>query len=81
MGFEDGEGIEHGVKRLEGRFSRAEEIFEEVGRDVQVQPEEAYLAVVDEIGAAVFDAGEGGADGRWDDQLSCVSVWEARFCW
>lgn len=67
MGFEDGEGRGHGVEGLEGGFSGAEEVFEEVGGDVGVEPEEADLAVVDEVGPAFFDAGEGGADGGGDD--------------
>ena len=67
VGFEDGEGRGHGVEGLEGGFAGAEEVFEEVGGDVGVEPEEADLAVVDEVGAAFFDAGEGGADGGGDD--------------
>lgn len=32
-----------------------------------MKPEEADLAVVDEVGATVFDAGEGSADGGGKD--------------
>lgn len=42
-----------------------------------MQPEEADLAVVDEIGAAFFDAGEGGADGGGDDEVAGLRGGEA----
>lgn len=70
VGVEDGDGGEHRVEGVEGGFSRAEQVFEEVGRDVRVQPEETDLAVVDEVCAAFFDSGKGGADRGWDDQVA-----------
>lgn len=35
-----------------------------------MQPEQAYLAVVDEIGASFFDAREGGADAGGDLEVT-----------
>ena len=67
MGFEDGEGRGHGVERLKGCFSGAEEVFDEVWGDVFMEPEEADLTVVDEVGTAFLDAGEGCTDrGRYN---------------
>ena len=63
VSFEDGEGRGHGVEGWKGAFSGAEEVFEEVGGDVGVEPEEADLTVVDEVGTAFLDAGEGCPDG------------------
>ena len=57
VGVEDGEGGEERVEGLEGGFARAEEVFEEVGADLGVEPEETDLAVVDEIGAAFVEVG------------------------
>lgn len=79
MGVEHGEGGEHGVQRVQGGFPRAEQVFEEVGRDVRVQPEETDLAVVDEVGAAVFNPGKGGADGGRDDEVAGFGGWETCF--
>lgn len=42
-----------------------------------MQPEEADLAVVDEVGAAFVDAGEGGADGGRDDEVAGLGGGEA----
>lgn len=56
---------------------RPEQIFEEVGRDLRVQPEEADLAVVDEVGAAFLDAGEGGAEGGREEEVACFRGGEA----
>ena len=77
MRFQHGHGGELGVEGLEGGLAGAEEVFEEVGRDLGVQPEEAGLAVVDEVGAAFFDAGEGGPDAGRDDEVASFWVGEA----
>ncbi len=66
---------------MEGVFSWAEEVLEEVGGYVGVQPEKTGLAVVDEICTAVFDAGEGGADGRGENQVAGLRRGEAGLGW
>ena len=77
MRFQHRQGGERGVERLEGCFALAEEVFDKVGTDLRVQPEEADLAVVDEVGAAFFDARKGGADGWGDDEMAGLGIWEA----
>ena len=53
-------------------MSRAEEVFEEIRRDLRVEPEETYLAVVDKVGSALFDTRERGTDvGRKDEVTGC----------
>lgn len=42
-----------------------------------MQPEEDELAVVEEVGAAFFDAAERGAEGGWDYELAGFGVGEA----
>ena len=79
MGVEQGQGGEEGVEGGEGGVGGAEEVFEQVGRDLGVQPEDAGLAVVDQVGAAVFDAGEGGAEAGRHEELAAVGGGEARF--
>lgn len=59
MGLQDRDGRKLRVKVRELGVRRTEEVFEEVGRDVGVQPEKAALAVIDQVRAALLDTGEG----------------------
>jgi len=77
MRFQHGELTKKGVQARERGVLRAEEVFEQVGRDLRVEPEEANLAVVDEVGAAFFDAGEGGAEGGREEEVACFRGREA----
>lgn len=67
VGIQDGEGGEGRVEVGEAGEPGPEKVFEEVGRDEFVQPEEARLAVVDEVGAPLFYAAEAGPDAGRDD--------------
>lgn len=67
MGFEDGKFAEERVQRLQRVVGGAEQVFEKVRRNLGVEPEETGLAVIDQVGAAFFDAGEGGAEGGGND--------------
>ena len=78
MGFEHGQGREHGVEVLQGGFAGSEEVFEEVGRDVGVEPKETGLAVVDEVRPALFDAGKRGADRGGNDEVAGLRRRKAR---
>ena len=44
-----------------------------------MEPEETDLTVVDEVGTAFLDAGEGCADGGRYNQVAGVGVWESGF--
>lgn len=60
------------VEVLERVVSGAEEVFEEVRRDMRVEPEETCLTVVDKVGPALFDTRERGTDvGRKDEVTGC----------
>lgn len=66
-----------GVEGSEVGVRCAEEVLDEVGGEAFVQPEEADLAVVDEVGATVLDPAERGADRGRDDQVARFRVREA----
>ena len=53
---------------------RAEQVFKEMRRDTGVEPQEASLAIINEISAAFFNTRKGSTESWGENEVACAGI-------